>query len=110
MTEPSQEALAQEIVNATEQGIDQETLAAIASAPPSVEGYAPLEEHTVEVTEVMLRQITKALVLGTPMPRLVTPAQRAMRDKLAAEVKAIQDKGGGVELPFDFPGEDEEPI
>lgn len=109
MAKPT-DALVQSLTNLTEQKIDPETLAALRALPPTpAMDYAPLVRPEVEISEIVMRRIALALVLGAEMPPLDTPAKRKMRDALAADIKKIHDAGGGVELPFDNPGDEEGP-
>lgn len=107
MTVPPADALVQSMVNRTEVSIDEEALAEIASAPVSIEDYAPLEQRPAGFSETLMRRIVYAIVLGSPMPRLTTPAERALRDTLVAETKEIYAAGGYIELPYETPGDDD---
>lgn len=96
------------LVSLPGKAIDEATLKAIESAPESVENYAPLEERVIHVPETKLRRTTISLVHGTEMPDLTSHAHVSMRDKLYQAILDIQATGGGVELPFDSVGDDDD--
>lgn len=62
-----------------------------------------MTQKTESATEVMMRmmiEIGKGIVIS---PSAESPEHAAMRKRLTAQMKEIEDNGGIVDIPFELP-------